>query len=118
MNPRELVDHIRSGPARKELQLWMSQNPSSKAAEAVKAVASAIRLNHNLEHLYLRTESSFTDEAGVALAEALTVNKTLRWVVLDDKLFANDPGHTTKANLGAQACEAFCSCCASIPVSL
>jgi hypothetical protein len=51
-------------------------------------------------------EDGFTDEAGVALAEALTINKTLRVLLLDDSLFANDHVNT-KASLGAQACEAF-----------
>jgi hypothetical protein len=40
-------------------------------------------------------ENGFTDEAGVALAEALTVNKTLRMIPLSE------------ATLGIQACEAF-----------
>jgi hypothetical protein len=32
-------------------------------------------MDRNLEYLYLRMEDGFTDEAGVTLAEALTVNK-------------------------------------------
>jgi hypothetical protein len=51
-------------------------------------------------------ENGFTDEAGVALAVALTVNKTLRTVVLTD--FAR-PRHQArnKASLGVQAYEVF-----------
>jgi hypothetical protein len=61
----------------------MLENSSSEATDAVKAIASAIRLDHNLERLKLhRWNSDFTDEAGVALAEALTVNKTLRRITL------------------------------------
>jgi hypothetical protein len=78
------------------------------ATEAVKAVASAIREDSSLEHITLDMEDGFTDEAGVALAEAeaLTINKTLRMLFSDDTLWASDPVHT-KACLGAQAFEAF-----------
>jgi hypothetical protein len=47
-----------------------------------------------LEHLHLALGVD-TDEAGVALAEALTVNKTLRTFTL------------SKATVGVQACDAF-----------
>jgi hypothetical protein len=56
------------------------QTTRSDATEAVKAVASAIVLDQTLEHLTLEMEDVFTDEAGVALAEALTVNKHLRTI--------------------------------------
>jgi hypothetical protein len=59
-----------------------------------------------MEYLLLLMEDGFTDEAGVALAEALTINKTLRRLLLNDRLFASDPIHTN-ASLGAQAYEAF-----------
>jgi hypothetical protein len=77
-----VADGIRQGQCNiKSLSLFMLDN--SKATEAVKAIASAIRLDHNLEHLMLEMEDyDFTDEAGVALAEALTVNTTLRKITL------------------------------------
>jgi uncharacterized protein YoaH (UPF0181 family) len=90
----------------KKLILWMVRGSSSEAIEAVKAVASAIREDHHLESLVLKMEGGFTDEAGVALAGALTINKTLRMVLLDDDLFVSDPDHT-KASLGGEAYEAF-----------
>jgi hypothetical protein len=71
----------------------------SDATEGVKAVASAIRLDRNLEHLHLHIQNGFTDEAGLALAEALTVNTTLRQVNLS--------ATTHQATLGAQSYEAF-----------
>jgi hypothetical protein len=64
------------------LTLGMLQCASSEASEAVKALASAIRLDRNLEHITLRTENGYTDEAGVPLAEALKINKTLRKITL------------------------------------
>jgi hypothetical protein len=76
------------------------------ATEAVKAVASAIRDDRHLESLTLQIEDGFTDEAGVTLAEAITTNKTLRRLVLDDILFASN-AIRTRASLGAQAYEAF-----------
>jgi hypothetical protein len=51
-------------------------------------------------------EDGFTDEAGVALAEALTTNKNFRMLRLIDIFYAVNPVHT-KACLGAQAYEAF-----------
>jgi hypothetical protein len=64
-----------------------------------------------MEYLYLRI--GFSDEWGVALAEALSINTTLRKIDL----------RHCKAVLGAQADEAFSAmlplvpCCASMPVS-
>jgi hypothetical protein len=56
-------------------------------------------------------ESGFTDEAGVALAEALTLNKTLRSVALYRVVLTNigDPNCQGRnaANFGAPAYEAF-----------
>jgi hypothetical protein len=51
-------------------------------------------------------EDGVTDEAGVVLAEALTFNKNLPELNLDDITFGSDPTHT-KASLGAPAYEAF-----------
>jgi hypothetical protein len=102
-----VANEIRQGRCHiKDLQLWMLRRTStrSEATEAVKAVASAIREDNSLEKLSLQMENGYTDEAGVALAEALTVNKTLRQIHLDDAL-CTDATHT-KASLGAQAYEA------------
>ena len=66
----------------KHLWLVMLQSSSSATTQAVKAIASAIRLDRNLESLYLDMNNDFTDEAGVALAEALLVNTTLRKITL------------------------------------
>jgi hypothetical protein len=78
-----VADDIRQGRCKiKDLSLSMLQVARSEATEAVKAIASAIRLDRNLKHLTLQMAYDFTDEAGVALAEALTVNKTLRSIIL------------------------------------
>jgi hypothetical protein len=79
-----VADGIREGQCNiKQLSLDMPQGSSSEATEAVKAIASAIRLDHNLERLMLEiVDSDFTDEAVVALAAALTVNTTLRRITL------------------------------------
>jgi hypothetical protein len=105
-----VADEIRRGRCLiKKLALWMVRSLSSEATtEAVKAVASAIREDHHFEHLTLKMENGFTDEGGVALAEALTVNKTLRVFRMEDDMFDSDIVHTNrKASLGAQAYEAF-----------
>jgi hypothetical protein len=67
----------------------------SEATVAVKALASAIRLDQKLE--FLEPRIGFKDEAGVALAEALMVNKILREIDL----------RNCKATLGVQPYEAF-----------
>jgi hypothetical protein len=82
-----VADEVRQGRCHvKNLALGMVQSSSAEATEAIKALASAIRVDRNLEHLTLRMENGFSDEAGVALAEALTVNKTLRVVKVGDTL--------------------------------
>jgi hypothetical protein len=102
-----VADEIRLGRCLiKQLHLLLGHSSSSKATEAVKLVASAIQEDRHLEYLRLGMEDGFTDEAGVALAEALTINTTLHVLGLDDDFFPSDPVHT-KADLGAQAYEAF-----------
>jgi hypothetical protein len=104
-----VADEIRQGNCNVQtLLLAMIQVTRSEATEAVKAVASAIRLDQNLTHLIFRIEDGFTDEAGVALAEALTVNKTLRQVCLSVKpVFTGNPAFPNTDELGAPAYEAF-----------
>jgi hypothetical protein len=55
-----------------------------RATETAQAVAGALRLDRNLEYLYLQMEDGFIDEEGVAWAEALTINKALRVLQLDN----------------------------------
>jgi hypothetical protein len=76
----------------------------------VQELASAIRLDRNLENLYIQMEDGFTDEAGVALAEALTVNKTLRKLHLSVQPVFPDAVGVSLPNpdaVGAPAYEAF-----------
>jgi hypothetical protein len=104
-----VADEIRRGRCNvQRLTLSILQVTISEATEAVKAVASAIQLDCNLEHLHLQMENGFTDEAGVALAEALTVNKTLRMITLSVQSVHGRNVHN-KATLGAQSYEAFCA---------
>jgi hypothetical protein len=79
-----------------KVHVTRSETARSEASEAVKAVASAIQMDCNLEYLTLEVSEGFTDEGCVALAEALTVNKTLRKIVLSKAY-----------TLGAQVYEAF-----------
>jgi hypothetical protein len=88
------------------LLLSMPEGTSTEATEAVKAIASAIRRDRNLEELELRMQSGFTDEGGVALSEAVTVNTTLRKVTLTNIMDSDDQAQN-KATFGAQAYEAF-----------
>jgi hypothetical protein len=102
-----LSDEIRLGRCNvQRLTLDMFQSSSSEYTEALHAVANAIQMDRNLEHLTLRMEDGFTDEAGVALAEALTVNKTLRNITLST-IVRPDYQARNRATLGAPAYEAF-----------
>ncbi len=77
-----VADGIRQGQCNiKTLHLSL-RNTGPPATEAVKAIASAIRLDRNLEHLTLRMRNDLNDEAGAELAEALAVNTTLRKLTL------------------------------------
>jgi hypothetical protein len=84
-----VVDEIRLGRYRVVSLTLIVAHPAtrSEATEAVKAVASAIKLDQTLEHLTLVMQDVFTDEAGMVLAEALTVNKHLRTIGLSGSTF-------------------------------
>jgi hypothetical protein len=100
-----VVDEVRLGLCLiKNLRLGMLRSSSSEATEAIKALARAIKVDRDLEHITLQMEDGFTDEAGVALAEALTVNKTLRGIILAVDYF---PYQAHRATLGTPAYEAF-----------
>jgi hypothetical protein len=101
-----VAEEIRRGRCHVQtLVLVMYQITRSEATEAVQAVASAIQLDCSLENLVLEMQNGFSDEAGVALAQALTVNKTLHKIKLSVDFF---PYRAHRANtLGAPAYEAF-----------
>jgi hypothetical protein len=97
-----VADGIRQGRCNiKNLYLDKLESSSSEDTEAIKALASAIRLDQNLEHLSLEMENDFTDEAGMALAEALTVNESLCRISL------SVGAGKGKAKLGAPTYDAF-----------
>jgi hypothetical protein len=103
-----VADEIRCGRCNiRFLHLAMLQGAQSEATEAVKALASAIRLDRNLERIVLQMENGFTNEAGVALAEALAVNKTLCRFQLSTVPVLDISNVQNTAALGTQAYEAF-----------
>jgi hypothetical protein len=104
-----VADAIRRGRCNvQKLTLAMYREDTVDATEAVKAIASAIRLDRSLEHLTLEMAKDFTDEMGVALAEALTVNTTLRNITLSVEPLDDDSHNgDNEVTLGAQAYEAF-----------
>jgi hypothetical protein len=102
-----VADEIHQGRcALKILTLAVIQCESAEATEAIEAIASAIRRDRNLLGLRLQMENGFTDEAGMALAGALAVNKTLKKVILVDIVCTNRQV-PNKATLGVRAYEAF-----------
>jgi hypothetical protein len=100
-----VVDEIGQGCEIWKLTLTLLEDTRSKATEAIKAVASAIQLDRNLVELTLEIKNGFTDEEGVALAEALTVNTTLNLVVL--AIYSPSDEMSNAAILGAPAYKAF-----------
>jgi hypothetical protein len=94
-----VAEEILQGRCRvRGLVLEMYRGSSERDTAAVKAIAEAIRRDDNLEGLFLimRRSSNFSNDAIVALAEALTVNTRLHVVRLHDTY-----------GLGAPAYEAF-----------
>jgi hypothetical protein len=103
-----VADELRKGLCRIRggLRLVMCQVTRSEATESVKTIASVIRENRNLEALMLRMENAYTDEAGAeALAEALTVIKTLCKIKLSEDCF--DCNVENKSGLSASTYDAF-----------
>jgi hypothetical protein len=114
-----VADEIRQGRCNvQRLSLGMLQGSISDTTEAVIVVASAIRLDQNLKSITLQMENGYTDEAGVALAEAFTINKTLRQVLLGVVPVRRHVHQVqNRDHLGAQAYEAF-SCMLRVNTSL
>jgi hypothetical protein len=80
-----VADEIRQGRCRlRGLVLSIYGGYSDRATASVKAIATAIRRDDNLEGLFLIMNNLLSNEASVALAEALTVNTKLRVVRLAD----------------------------------
>jgi hypothetical protein len=103
-----VADEIRQGRCEiKRLTLNMHRRTISEATEALEALASAIKLDYNLTHLTLRMENGFTDEESVALAEALTVNKTLLTITLSAKAAFSENNLPNTVELGVLAYLAF-----------
>jgi hypothetical protein len=103
-----VADRIRQGRCNvQNLNLVLLQSSNFNDTEVVEAVASAIREDSTIESLGLLTNYDFTDEAGVALAEALTVNQTLRMLNVS----------TPRSRQGRNAVALSAPTCASIPVS-
>jgi hypothetical protein len=103
-----VADEIRQGRCNvRRLTLSRLRGAISKATEAVQALAGAIQMDRNLEHITLRMENGFTNEAGIALAEALTVNKTLRKIKLYTDVRLPLQQVHNQATLGVKAYEAF-----------
>jgi hypothetical protein len=98
-----VADEIRRGRCNvQRLTLVMIHGDErSKASEAVQAVLRAIRVDSNLEHLALEMGYGFTNEAGVALAESLTVNTTLRMISLNGSLVYDELGAPTYEAISA-----------------
>jgi hypothetical protein len=112
-----VTDEIQHGRCNvQKLALVRLRKTRSETTEAANAVASAIRWDCNLKHLVLQMENGLTDEAGVALAEALTVNKTLhKFTFSANAVFTNVPLPNTD-ELGASSYETFSAmlCCNTI----
>jgi hypothetical protein len=104
-----VAEEIRQGRCNvQRLTLGAFHTSSSEAtrAEALKAVVSAIRWDRNLDQLSLGMETGVTDEVGVALAEALTFNRTLRRITLSNNTVLDQARHIATGTFGVPAYEA------------
>jgi hypothetical protein len=108
-----VANEIQNGRFRLQKLVLTRTRVSSTLAtsDAIDAIIEAIEQDSSLEHLTLRSTTGFTDEMGVALAKALTVNTTLRGISVVDEydLFDNlEPEHPRSA-FGAKAFKALAS---------
>jgi hypothetical protein len=103
-----VTDEIRRGRCNVK-KLTFVMRTESDATETVKAVASAIQMDRNMESLHLQMWHGFTDEAGVALAETLTVNTTLRNITLAVRPASTGNPLPNADAYGAPVYEAFAS---------
>jgi hypothetical protein len=105
-----VADEIRRGRCNvQRLFLTILEATKSEAIEAVKAVhvASTIQMDHNLESLSLQLEDGFSDEAGVALAEALKVNTIMRKMMLNANPVMARRNEDSKVTLGTRSYKGF-----------
>jgi hypothetical protein len=98
-----VADEIRQGRCfvQRLTLVMIQEDERSEASKAIQAVLRAIRWDSNLEHLALEMGYGFTNEAGVALAEALTVNTTLRMISLNGLLVYDEVGAPTYEAISA-----------------
>jgi len=106
-----IADEIRNGRIQlEELVLVRTMvSSASETAEAIESITSAIEYDSSLRSLILRSPTGFTDEMGVALAMALTVNTSLNRIQLQDGYKRSDgrqPLHPPQS-LGAETYKAF-----------
>jgi hypothetical protein len=105
-----VAEEIRRGRCNiKHLYVHRRRSSSSEDTEVAKAIASAIRLDRNLESLAMHMNNDFTDESGVVLAEALTVNESLRRVTLSVDRKRPSRRVQDPDTLSALTYEAFCA---------
>jgi len=107
-----IADEIRNGRFRPETMALIRTTASSalETDDAIQAIIGALECDSSLRNLGICSITGFTDEMGVALAKALTVNTTLEKIYLKNKYpTLNHPLHQQSQPpkvLGAKACKA------------
>jgi hypothetical protein len=107
-----IADEIRNGFFRPETLVLVRTTASSafETAEAIQVILGAIECNSSLRKLSLYSTTGFSDEMGVALAKALTVNTTMVWIDLQNTYTtSNSAYHPSQPpnTLGAEAYKEF-----------
>jgi hypothetical protein len=107
-----IADEIRNGFFRPETLVLVRTTASSafETTEAIQVMIGAIECNSSLRKLSLYSTTGFSDEMGVTLAKALTVNTTMAQICLRNTCKAsNSAYHSSQPpnTLGAEAYKAF-----------
>jgi hypothetical protein len=107
-----IADEIRNGYFRPKTLVLVRTTAYSalETAEAIQVMLGAIQCNGSLRKLNLHSTTGFSDEMGVALAKALTVNTTMVWIDLQNTFTTSNPAFLPSQppkTLGAEAYKAF-----------
>jgi hypothetical protein len=102
-----VVDEIRNHNTGLQELVLSSHLSSTDTDTAIVGLAQAVKHDQHLQRLRLEMCNGYTDKAGVALAEAVQINTTLRLVDLDENGSCGEASGDTRNSMGFSAYKAF-----------
>ena len=115
-----IADEIRNGFFRPETLVLVRTTACSalETAEAFQVMIGAIQFNGSLRKLNLYSTTGFSDEMGVALAKALTVNTTLVQLDLQNTFTTSNSTYHPSQPLKAFGAEAYTAFIAMLKINM